>query len=193
LEQYDDNGFLNRFKNFSVTQPPPPPDAVKETRLASLGGAGLTALKMGGLESAVVPVPEPALRPKEAEKVEKLTGSRIEDKKGSQVRLKKLKADPLRQESILKTITNNRGELQFVYQRWLRKGKPFQGEAYIRLLITPEGDVRQASIDRNRTTLDSDGFLEDLLKNTRRWKFRADPGSAGDLPVSFPVKFINRD
>lgn len=193
LEQYEDRGFLNRFRDFTVAAPPPPPETVRENRLASLGGAGLTALKIGGLESIPEPEAVEPVRPVAAEKAEKATGSRIEERKGRQANLKKLKADPMRRESILQTITNNRGELQFVYQRWLRKGKPFQGEAAIRLVIGPEGDVREASLDRGRTTLDHPGFLEDILKNVRRWKFRADPGAGGDLPVTFPVKFVNRD
>jgi tetratricopeptide (TPR) repeat protein len=105
----------------------------------------------------------------------------------------RIKADPLRREAILGTIESSRGELEFLFQKWLRKGEPFEGRLTIRILIGPDGTVREAKSVSEKSTIDQSAFVADILQNVRRWRFRGDPGESQDIPVSFPLDFKSRE
>jgi TonB family protein len=104
----------------------------------------------------------------------------------------KIIADPLRQEAIFGTIENNQGELEFLYQKFLRKGTVFEGNLTIRILIAPDGSVRDARIVSEKSTIDNSAFNSEILQNVKKWRFREDPNASGDVPVSFPMRFVNR-
>jgi TonB family protein len=103
----------------------------------------------------------------------------------------KIAADPLRQEAIFGTIENNQGELEFLYQKFMRKGIVFEGNLMIRILIDPKGAVKEARIINEKSTIDNAAFNAEILQNVRKWRFREDPNANGDVPLSFPMKFVN--
>jgi TonB family protein len=105
----------------------------------------------------------------------------------------RIMADPLRKEAIFATLRDNQGELQFIYQKWLRKGPAFEGDLTVRILIGPSGEVRDAKIVQERSTVDNPPFGGEILQTVKKWRFREDPGASGDVPVSFPVRFVNKD
>ncbi len=100
-------------------------------------------------------------------------------------------ADPLRRDAVQSTIQGNRRELEFIYQTWLRKGEVFEGNLTIRIIIQPSGEVRDARIVTERSTVTQPVFIAEILRNVKKWRFR--PFSGGDLPVSFPVQFVNKE
>jgi TonB family protein len=106
---------------------------------------------------------------------------------------RKIMSDPMRKEAIFATLKDNQGELEFIYQKWLRKGAPFEGDLTIRILIEPSGAVRDAKIVLERSTVDNPPFGTEILQTVKKWRFREDPGASGDVPVSFPVRFVNKD
>jgi len=105
----------------------------------------------------------------------------------------RIKADPLRREAILATLESNRGELEFLFQKWLRKGDPFDGRLTVRLVIGPDGSVRDAKTVSEKSSIEHPAFVADVLQNVKRWRFRGDPGETADIPVSFPLDFKSRD
>jgi len=107
--------------------------------------------------------------------------------------VKRIQADPLRREAILGTIQGNRGELEFIFQKWLRKGQSFEGKLTLRILIAPDGVVKEARAVSEKSTIDQAAFVADILQNVKRWRFRGDPGETADIPVSFPLDFKSRE
>jgi TonB family protein len=104
----------------------------------------------------------------------------------------KIMADPLRQEAIFSTIENNQGELEFLYQKFMRKGTVFEGNLHIRILIDPTGGVKDARVVNEKSTIDNAQFNTEILQTVRKWRFREDPNAKGDIPVSFPLRFVNK-
>jgi len=122
---------------------------------------------------------------------EKLAATMKADVKVKHTALK-IQADPLRQEAIFSSIENNQGELEFLYQKFMRKGIVFEGNLTIRILIDPKGLVKDARIVSEKSTIDNAGFNTEILQNVRKWRFREDPNATGDVPVSFPMQFVNK-
>lgn len=105
----------------------------------------------------------------------------------------KIIADPMRQESIFSTIEGNMGEMEFIYQKFMRKGNVFEGSLTVRILIDPMGLVKEARIVNEKSTIDNSAFNSEVLQNVKKWRFREDPHSKDDIPVSFPLKFVNKE
>ena len=104
----------------------------------------------------------------------------------------KIQADPLRQEAIFSAIESNQGEIEFLYQKFMRKGTLFEGDLTIRILIDPSGAVKDARIVSEKSTIDNAAFSSEVLKTVKKWRFREDPNANGDVPVSFPLRFVNK-
>lgn len=105
----------------------------------------------------------------------------------------KIIADPLRQESIFSTIESNMGEMEFIYQKFMRKGIVFEGNLTVRILVDPAGLVKEARIVNEKSTIDNSAFNSEILQNVKKWRFREDPHAKDDIPVSFPLKFVNKE
>jgi TonB family protein len=102
-------------------------------------------------------------------------------------------ADPLRQEAIFASIESNMSEMEFIYQKFMRKGVVFEGNLTIRILIDPAGRVKDARIVSEKSTIDNANFASEILQNVKKWRFREDPQANGDVPVSFPLRFVNKE
>ncbi len=98
--------------------------------------------------------------------------------------------DPVRKEAIFGVIENNSGELQFIYQRWLRKGDVFEGNVTIRMVVEPEGKVAKVTIIQNRSSIKNAEFLKEVIERIEQWKFRPDPNAGPDVPITFPIRFV---
>jgi TonB family protein len=75
----------------------------------------------------------------------------------------------------------------------MRKGIVFEGNLTIRILIAPSGAVKDARIVSEKSTIDNAAFNTEILQNVRKWRFREDPNANGDVPVSFPMRFVNKE
>jgi TonB family protein len=199
MEKYQDFKFINSLKSLDVPKP-------KETRAAavtptedvatSTGEHGSTALeKLDKLDVGDLKGEEDGKEKKaKAEKAdaEKLAATLKKDVVARRAAAKII-ADPLRKEAIFGTIENNQGELEFLYQKFMRKGIVFEGNLTIRILIDPKGTVKEARIVSEKSTIDNAGFNSEILQNVRKWRFREDPNANGDVPVSFPMRFVNKE
>ncbi|MDB5102522.1 MAG: hypothetical protein JWP91_211 [Fibrobacteres bacterium] len=198
MEKYQDFKFINSLKSLDVPKP-------KDTRLgtvppteevaASTGSHGSMALeKLDKLDVGDLKGQE-GDKEKKA-KAEKADAEKVAATMKQDVRIKhtaaKIAADPLRQEAIFGTIENNQGELEFLYQKFMRKGIVFEGNLTIRILIDPKGLVKEARVVNEKSTIDNAAFSSEILQNVRKWRFREDPNANGDVPVSFPMKFVNK-
>jgi tetratricopeptide (TPR) repeat protein len=197
IEQYQDFSFINSLKSLDVPKPreaiaanphvaavvdevPAPPEhAAAKLENINVGDLrGEEKAKHGGDE-----------RKGEAEKLSATLRKDVQVRRSSAA---KIAADPLRQESIFSTIQSNQGELEFVYQKWLRKGTVFEGNLTIRMLIQPDGAIRDAKIVGEKSSIDNPTFSAEILQNVKKWRFREDPNATGDVPVSFPLRFVNK-
>lgn len=197
IEQYQDFKFINTLKSLDDSKP-------KETRagMVSHEANSLQEYKVAKMEN-LEDIQIADLRGQD----KKTKGDKDEEVKVAALQLEnklkptiappkhvaaKIHADPMRQESIFATIENNHGELEFVYQKWLRKGQAFEGQITVRMLVDPKGEVKDAKIVNEKSTITNEGFNSEILRNIKHWKFREDPGSNVDIPVSFPVQFVQK-
>lgn len=192
LQKYQDFQFINALKSAEQTKTRV---AVMQRRQAIRADSSRAAMASDSLEKT----PDgtaPVAALKRADSAQDQAGSlkaalrKIPEQRHMATRIK---ADPLRREAILATIESNRGELEFLFQKWLRKGEPFDGRLTVRLVIGPDGAVRDAKTVSEKSTIEHPAFVADVLQNVKRWRFRGDPGETADIPVSFPLDFKSRD
>lgn len=193
IEQFQDFKFINSLKSLEVprakvSRRPPDPAAAIET--AAVSGRLDT---LDRVDSLALRNAEKDRKAKEARKAdaEKLAATMRKDIQARHANARII-ADPLRQEAIFGTIENNQGELEFLYQKFLRKGTAFEGKLTIRILIAPSGSVKDARIVSEKSSIDNAAFAAEILQNVKKWRFREDPGANGDVPVSFPMEFVNK-
>jgi TonB family protein len=189
MDQYQDFKFINSLKTLDVVRPKPAAVAPEEPAATKLE-------KMEKLDTVALKADEKEKEKKEKEKAEKAEAQKIAATLKKDVKARtaaaKIIADPLRQEAIFGTIENNQGELEFLYQKYMRKGIVFEGNLTIRILIDPAGLVKDARIVNDKSTIDNPAFNTEVLQNVRKWRFREDPNATGDVPVSFPMQFVNK-
>jgi TonB family protein len=193
IEQYQDFKFINSLKSLEVARLPRSAAAqVREVESAlpsdnAVAGLGrLDEVKADDLKGRSASAAPKAGEP------EKLAAALKQDVRAVRRAAPKIMADPLRKEAIFATIQDNQGELEFIYQKWLRKGPAFEGGLSIRILIEPSGRVRDAKIVAEKSSVDNSPFVAEILQTVKKWKFREDPGAGADVPVSFPVRFVNK-
>jgi TonB family protein len=202
IEQYQDFKFINSLKSLDVPRPKEARAAVvspTEEVATSTGEHGAVKLdKMDKLDVGDLRGEDKDKEKKEkADKTEKADAEKLAATLKKDVVTRraaaKIIADPLRQEAIFGTIENNQGELEFLYQKFMRKGIVFEGNLTIRILIAPSGAVKDARIVSEKSTIDNAAFNTEILQNVRKWRFREDPNANGDVPVSFPMRFVNKE
>jgi TonB family protein len=199
IEQYQDFKFINSLKSLDVPKPREaiaPNSAIDDVPAPAEHAAATKLDKVEKTDVADLRGEEKAKQAREAAgkaEAEKLTATLKKDVQVKHAAATKIAADPLRQEAIFSTITSNMGELEFVYQKWLRKGSVFEGNLTVRMLIQPDGTVRDAKIISEKSTIDNPTFSAEVLQNIKKWRFREDPNANGDIPVSFPLRFVNKN
>ncbi len=198
IEQYQDFKFINSLKSLDVPKPAESrPKTVAPTEEVATNPTGmgtnekLEKLNVGDLTGSKVDSAKIANAEK-MEKAELIKAQLIKDVKVKHMAAK-IQTDPLRQEAIFSTIENNQGELEFLYQKFMRKGTAFEGNLTVRILIDPSGSVKDARVVNEKSTIDNAGFNTEVLQTIRKWRFREDPNATGDIPVSFPLRFVNKE
>jgi len=193
IEQYQDFKFINSLKALEVPTVPQkraPAAEVPANPAVPAAVEKLDKLDVGDLSGHKA---DSVARVKKAEKAEaeKLSATFKQDVKVRKAAAR-IQADPLRQEAIFSAIEGNQGELEFLYQKFMRKGTIFEGDLTVRILIDPTGAVKDARIVSEKSSIDNAAFSAEVLKTVKKWRFREDPNANGDVPVSFPLKFVNK-
>jgi TonB family protein len=194
IEQSQDFKFINSLKALEVPSAPQMHTSRFEVPAAAgpanAGIEKLEKLDVGDLNG------QKADSIHAAKKAEKAEAEKVAATFKKDVRVKRaasrIQADPLRQEAIFSTLEGNQGELEFLYQKFMRKGTVFEGDLTVRILIDPAGAVKDARIVNEKSTIDNAAFNTEVLKTVKKWRFREDPNANGDVPVSFPLKFVNK-
>ncbi len=102
-------------------------------------------------------------------------------------------SDPIRTKEIFSVIKARSTELQYVYEKWKKKGLVGQGQLELVLVISPQGEVREVRIENVDRGINSDIFEKELVERIQKWKFRQKKGTTQDVAVNFPISFISRD
>ena len=198
IEQYQDFKFINSLKSLEVARPRPAKRAVPADTddVPAFREHSSTKLeKVDPIDVADLRGDNKAKKEDSARSVkadaQKLVATLRDDGRARRSNAKII-ADPLRQKAIFETLEGNQGELEFLYRKWLSKGAVFEGSLTVRMLIDPNGNVRDAKIVSEKSSIDNPAFSADILQNVKKWKFREDPGTTSDIPVSFPVRFVNK-
>jgi TonB family protein len=194
IEQYQDFKFINSLKSLEVPAAPPKRAPAADVPVDPAGPAGMEKLEkldVGDLDGKRA---DSVRIKKAAEKAvaEKISATLRQDVK-VKTRAARIQADPLRKDAIFSAIESNQGELEFLYQKFMRKGTVFEGDLTVRILIDPTGAVKDARIVTEKSTIDNAAFSSEILKTVRNWRFREDPNANGDVPVSFPLRFVNKE
>ncbi len=193
IEQYQDFKFINSLKSLEVPAPQKraAPVDVPVNPANPVGMEKLEKLDVGDLNGKKA---DSARIKKAAEKAEaeKIAATLKQDIK-VKAHAAKIQADPLRKDAIFSAIESNQGELEFLYQKFMRKGTVFEGDLTVRILIDPSGAVKDARVVMEKSTIDNAAFNAEVLKTVRNWRFREDPNANGDVPVSFPLRFVNKE
>jgi TonB family protein len=198
MEKYQDFKFINSLKSLAV---PKVREAIPGTANANTedlatnteehGSLKLEKLDVSDLKGDSKSVQE-ALKAADKGEPEKLAATLKTDVKARRANARII-ADPLRQEAIFASIESNMSEMEFIYQKFMRKGVVFEGNLTIRILIDPAGRVKDARIVSEKSTIDNANFSSEILQNVKKWRFREDPQANGDVPVSFPLRFVNKE
>jgi TonB family protein len=199
MEKYQDFKFINSLKSLDVPKPTQgrTPKADLSDALTThstepgTGTSKLDKLDVGDLKGDKRANEKAKLDAGKAE-AEKLTATLKRDVQARRANAKII-ADPLRQQAIFATIEGNMGEMEFIYQKFMRKGTVFEGNLMVRILIDPTGRVKDARIVNEKSTIDHPSFCSEILQNAKKWRFREDPNASGDIPVSFPLRFVNKE
>jgi TonB family protein len=195
IEQSQDFKFINSLKALEVPSAPQMHKSRFEVPAAVAPGPAAGIEKLEKLDVRDLNGQKAdSLRSKKAEKAEaeKLAASFKQDVRVKKRAASRIQADPLRQEAIFSTLEGNQGEIEFLYQKFMRKGTVFEGDLTVRILIDPAGAVKDARIVNEKSTIDNAAFNTEVLKTVKKWRFREDPNANGDVPVSFPLKFVNK-
>ena len=197
MEKYQDFKFINSLKSLDVPKPKAGRDIqTSPTQDSSSLTQEHATTKLEKLDVADLNGEEKtnnqAKKLSEKAEAEKLAVTLKRDVKARRGNAKII-ADPLRQEAIFSTLESNIGELQFIYQKFMRKGVIFSGNLTVRILINPAGLVKDARIVNEKSTIDNSNFNTEVLQNVRKWRFREDFHATGDIPVSFPLQFVNKE
>lgn len=197
MEKYQDFKFINSLKSLDVPKPKEgraaqaAPTEELATTTGEHGATKLDKVDMIDLKGDEKKNEE-AKKAAEKEDAQKLSATLKHDVKARRAEARII-ADPLRQEAIFASIEGNMGEMEFIYQKFMRKGVIFEGNLTVRILIDPAGQVKEARIVNEKSTIDNAPFNAEVLQNVKKWRFRADPHANGDIPVSFPLKFVNKE
>jgi TonB family protein len=192
IEQYQDFKFINSLKSLEV--PAAPQKRAEPVEADPANPSGMEKLEkldvadLNGKRADSVRIKKAA----EKAEAEKISATLKQDVK-VRARAAKIQADPLRKDAIFSAIESNQGELEFLYQKFMRKGTVFEGDLTVRILIDPAGGVKDARIVTEKSTIDNAAFSSEVLKTVRNWRFREDPNANGDVPVSFPLRFVNKE
>jgi TonB family protein len=197
MEKYQDFKFINSLKSLDVPRPAETRKTANPTEEVATSPVSAAMEKLDKLDVGDLKGEESDKEKKaKAEKAEKADAEKLAATLKKDVQAKrtalKIQADPLRQEAIFGTIESNQGELEFLYQKFMRKGVVFEGNLTIRIVIDPKGTVKDARIVSEKSTIDNAQFGTEILQNVRKWRFREDPNATGDIPVSFPMRFVNK-
>lgn len=99
--------------------------------------------------------------------------------------------NPFRSPSAIKSvISRNQSELQYIYQRYLRRGKDFEGKMTVSLSIDPDGTVSKATVISS--SISDNEFTAKVLEKIETWKFKKVPDNVGILSVRYPLEFRKR-
>jgi TonB family protein len=81
--------------------------------------------------------------------------------------------------------------LKMIYQKYLRKGKHFEGTMIVQFKILPPGDIADAEIISS--TMDHTAFEHDVLERIKMIQFKRVPDTYGPLTIKYPFEFKSLD
>lgn len=199
LEQYQDALFANKVEQYStmVTK-----SSLREELLMSAGKqsrqstvASDTVMDILNKIGTFDLTGEEALKQRQEE--EQALQERIKVQNLSQperrelIRQSIVSQHPYRSASAIKAvIAEHTSELQYLYNRTLRRGSRLSGKMVVTIKIQSNGTV-EAVVDKSN--IGNSEFEAGVVESVKRWKFRPVPDSLGTYTVNYPFEFYRED
>lgn len=92
--------------------------------------------------------------------------------------------------AITSVIADHASELQYLYNRTLRRGGRLSGRVLVSMQIGADGTVQPRVTN---STIGDKEFEEGVLESIRRWHFRPVPDSLGVYTVNYPFEFYREE
>jgi TonB family protein len=86
-----------------------------------------------------------------------------------------------------KTIDGNTKQLQYIYNRRLRRGVQLSGKMLVEININPSGRIDRTSVINSN--MGDTEFEKMILSKIKTWKFHSVPDSLGSLKIRYPFEF----
>jgi TonB family protein len=103
-------------------------------------------------------------------------------------REKILSVHPFRRPAYIKTVVDeNVKQLQYIYNKELRRGNALSGKILVEIAIRPSGAIQQADIIQS--TMGDKNFEALVISKINIWLFRPVPDSLGILKIRYPFEF----
>ncbi len=99
---------------------------------------------------------------------------------------------PFRSPAAIKEVVDkNLNELQYLYQRTLRSGKIFEGNIVLRIIVLPNGHIKDIEVLSNNTG--NPAFVNQAVERVRSWNFSAVPAGVGEVSFLYPFEFRKQE
>ncbi|MBC8312863.1 MAG: TonB family protein [Candidatus Cloacimonetes bacterium] len=113
-----------------------------------------------------------------------LKSGKVSSLKGS------VKARMIRKKSnILDVISNYQGGLKFIHSEFLKKYPNLFGTIYLHFIIDENGNIKNISILKSKSTINNPEFEEKILQKVRSWTFPPIKKGSGNIEFNYPLIF----
>jgi len=89
------------------------------------------------------------------------------------------------EEQLRAVILANRGRIEYIYNKYLRRNPNLSGKIVVEITIEPDGTV--SKVRAVESTIDDLSFINDILSAVRRWRFPSI--TEGVVIVTYPMIF----
>ena len=91
--------------------------------------------------------------------------------------------------SLLKVISNYQGGLKFIHSEFLKKYPNLFGKIYLKFVISENGEVKDITIVKSKSTINNSEFETKILEKIRSWNFPKIKKGSGDVEFLYPLIF----
>ena len=90
----------------------------------------------------------------------------------------------------MKVVSYYEDDLTEAHSHMLKKYPNLEGKIYVKIVVEESGRVKNVTIDKNRSTINSPEFEKRILEKIRLWKFPEIESGLGEVEYVYPLIFI---
>jgi TonB family protein len=201
LEQYQDGIFVDKVKQYTAMVSA---SSLRDELLASTqdASAGVSSESSDSMLNFINKIGDFDLSGEQQERrqqeQERLRRELIESGAMSTTQVKELERrsalaqNPYRRPSAIKQVVDKHAsELQYIYNKVLRRGDKLSGKMVVSIQISPGGAVGAASVVQS--DIGDEVFEQEIVQRIKQWQFAEVPDTLGNLTVNYPFEFYKEE